>query len=91
MGEIILWTCITQGTLVIAFLIIYYIISAKNLKKHRELMRELQESIKIGKKVLFSGGLCGRITSIKDEFLEVEIAKDIRVTVSRYGITEVLK
>lgn len=89
--EVILWTSITVGVLVFVIGLVMMILSAKGMKKQRQQMKELQEGIKVGARVMFSGGFYGRITKIRGEEIDVELTKDVIVTVSRYSIQAIVK
>lgn len=88
--EVIGWTCVTVGVLFVICLLVLNIISAMNMKKNREAMKELQEKIEIGARVLFGGGIYGKIVKIKGDVIDVEMAKGLVVQISRYGIQDVV-
>jgi preprotein translocase subunit YajC len=71
-------------------LIIYYVLSSRGMSKRREAMRRLVDELKPGKKVLFAGGLVGRIVSVREEYLDIELNKNNVVTVSRYAVSEII-
>ena len=87
----ILWCCITLGFLLVCFLIIYYIVSARMMKKKREELKEQLVHMKPGKDILFAGGIRGKIIRAKDEYLDVEVAKGIEITISRLAVNQVLE
>lgn len=89
-AEIIIWSCVTVGVLIGICAIVLSVISAKNMKKNREAMRKLQEGIKIGAKILFAGGIYGKIVRIKNDVIDVEINKSTVIQISRYSIQDVL-
>lgn len=94
MGD--LWPGILISSMVLAaflvvLLIIYYIVSYLGLKKRRAFVKELQENIKPGVKVLFSGGLMGRVIKVNEEYVDIELNKGMVITVSRYGIQEIVQ
>lgn len=88
--EVILWTCITVAVLLgIAALIITFI-SAKNFKKRSSELKNVHVELKSGMKVMFSGGIYGKVVSIAKETVDIEIAKNTVVSVSRYSIQNIL-
>ncbi len=89
--EVILWSSVTVGVIVFVGGLIMMFLSAKGMKKQRQQMKELQEGIKVGARVMFAGGFYGRIIKIKGDELDVEINKDVVVTVSRYSIQSIVK
>lgn len=82
---------IVLAAFLLILMIFYYIVSFLGLKKRRAYMKTLQESLKPGVKVLFSGGLMGRIVKIGEEYVDVELNKGLVVTISRYGIQEIVE
>ena len=88
--EVIMWSCVTVIVLLGIFAIILTFISARNMRKNRQAMQELQNKIQIGARVLFGGGIYGNIVSIKDDVIDVEMAKGLVVQISRYGIQDVV-
>ena len=94
MGD--LWGGILTSSIVVVaffalFLIYYYVSSYFGLKKRRDYVRKFQEELKPGVKVLFGGGIVGKITKTDKEYLSVEISKGLEIQVSRYGIQEIIK
>lgn len=59
----------------------------KRMKEHKTML----EGVKKGDTIVTSGGVVGKVTKVKDGDLEleVEIAKDVRVTVVRSTIADV--
>lgn len=86
---VVLWTCITVAVLLGIGAIVISILSARNMKKSREHMAELQNNIKVGATVLFGGGIYGKIVKIKNDLIDVEISKGVIIQISRYGIQTV--
>ena len=87
---VIIWSCVTVGVLIGICAIVLAIISAKNMKKNRESMRNLQEGTKVGARILFAGGIFGKIVRIKNDVIDVEISKNTVIQISRYSIQDVI-
>ncbi len=88
--EVIIWTCVTVGVLIGIFAIILTFISARNMKRNREVMKKLQEGICVGARIMFGGGIYGKIVKIKNDIIDVEIAKSTVIQISRYSIQEIV-
>lgn len=69
--------------------ILYLLLIRPQQKKMKKHMAELM-AIKTGDKVLVSG-IVGKVVSIKENELTVNIAKDTDIKVMRYYVTQVLK
>ena len=65
--EVILWTCITVGVLLAVCGIVIMIISATNMKKRRKEIGEVHTTLRVGNKILFAGGLYGRVVKISND------------------------
>ena len=84
--EVGLWTCGTVAVLLIIAALVLSFMSARNMKKSRERMADLQKNIKMGASVMFSGGIYGKIVGIKDDVIDVEVSKGVVLQISRYSI-----
>ena len=90
--EVILWTCVTVGVLVGIFGIVLTAISAVNMKKRREQMADIHTTLTIGSKVMFAGGIYGKVVRIgEDEVIGVEIAPKTIIDISRYSVQAIEK
>ena len=54
------------------------------------LMKELQGAIKVGARIMFAGGIYGKIVKIKNDVIDVEINKSTVIQISRYSIQNVI-
>ena len=75
--------------LILIFLIFYFLLIRPQQKKQKE-HKLLLESIKRGDEILTSGGILGKVTKADAERLNVEIAKDVNVTIYRSTVADVL-
>lgn len=87
---IIIWTCVTVGILIGICALFLLFLSSKNMKKNREAMRKLQGAIQVGARILFAGGIYGKIVKIKNDVIDVEINKSTVIQISRYSIQDVI-
>lgn len=90
--EVVLWTCITIGVLVGVFGLILSLISASNMKKRRKEIGEIHTTLALGSKVMFAGGICGKVVRLSDEeIIGIEIAPKTIIDVSRFAIQAILE
>jgi len=75
--------------IVLIFVVMYFLIIRPQNKKAK-LHRELIASLGKGSRVLINGGLIGTIYEVLDQELVLEVAKDVRVHVSRGMVASVL-
>ena len=88
--EVIIWTCITLAVLMSG--LILYAISAKNVRSKRKELGEVHTELKVGSRIMFAGGVYGKVVGIDDEdTLRVEVAPKVVITISRYAVQSLLK
>ncbi|MGG7059131.1 preprotein translocase subunit YajC [Clostridium nigeriense] len=88
--EVVIWTCITVAVLAGIIALILIFISAKNIKKRTSELKDIHVELKPGMKIMFCGGIYGKIVSVAKENVEVEVAKNTVITISRYSIQNIL-
>lgn len=87
--EVVMWTCITVAVLVGIAAIILLFISAKNIRKRTSEIRDFHTDLKIGSKVMCCGGIYGKVVKVENDSVNIEIAKNVIITVSRYAIQSI--
>ena len=80
-------TCIV---FVVVILGIYYFFSRKNMKRQQQYFEKLHAELQVGKRVVCANGLYGTVNKVDEEKVDVEIAKGVVITVSRFAISKVL-
>ena len=76
--------------LVLIFVVFYFLLIRPQQKKQRA-HREMIGAVRRGDNVLTNGGIFGRVTKVvDDDRLQVEIADNVRVHVSRSMLSEVM-
>jgi preprotein translocase subunit YajC len=71
--------------LILLFVIMYLFMIRPQQKKQKEIQK-MRESLKIGDRVVTSGGVYGKIKEIEDTAFIVEIAEGIRVKVDKASV-----
>ena len=72
------------------FGVISQILSHRSLKKKKEYFEKLHKDLKPGKEVMLTGGIYGKIVSLKEDTAIINVAKDVNIKVSRYSISEIV-
>lgn len=75
--------------LILIFAIMYFLMirpQQKRMKQHREMVAALKK----GDQVITQGGIIGKVVSVRDDEIEVEIANGVRVRVVRSSVTQVV-
>ena len=65
---------------------IFYFLILLPMKRRQKKIQEFQDSLKVGDKVVTTGGIYGKITRVNDKSLQVEIADRVRIEVSRAAV-----
>ena len=72
--------------LVLMFAVFYFLLIRPQQKKQRQ-QQDMLKSLKVGDRVLTTGGLYGTIVAGGDHIVKLEIADKVRVDVSRSSIS----
>ena len=67
-------------------LTIFYLVILLPMRRRQKKVQEFLNSLKVGDKVITSGGLFGSITRLGDRSLQLQIADKVRVEVSRAAV-----
>lgn len=91
--EVILWTCITLAVIMGVIALVLTFISASNMRKRRKEVGDLHTTLAIGKRVLFAGGIYGKVVRMNgtDEVIGVEIAPKTVIDISRFAVQEIVE
>ena len=76
--------------MVLIFGIMYFMMIRPQQRKEKE-RRALINNLKSGTRVLFSGGIVGTITNVKDATFMVKIADNVKIEVARGAVSRVLE
>lgn len=70
-------TILMFGLIIVVF---YFFMIRPQVKRQKEL-KNFQESLKKGDKVIIAGGVYGKISEIKDEYVVVEVDENVKLKV----------
>jgi preprotein translocase subunit YajC len=65
---------------------IFYFVMVLPMRKRQQKVQAFLGALKIGDKVITSGGIYGSITRLSDESVQLQIANNVRIEVSRPAI-----
>ncbi|HWP46480.1 MAG TPA: preprotein translocase subunit YajC [Candidatus Limnocylindrales bacterium] len=71
--------------LIIMFVIFYFLLIRPQQKRQKEI-RDMLANLKKGDKVITTGGLYGTIVGLNDSYVQLRIADQVKVKVSRNAI-----
>lgn len=75
--------------LVLMFVVLYFVMIRPQMKRQKE-ARAMIEALAKGDEVATAGGLLGKITSLGDQYLGLEIASGVEVKIQRTAVVQVL-
>jgi preprotein translocase subunit YajC len=77
------WMQIVPFAMVLA--ILYFLILLP-MKKQRKKVQEFQTGLKVGDKVVTTGGIYGLITRVNDNSVQLQIADKVRIEIARASV-----
>ena len=75
--------------LILMFVLLYFLLlrpQMKRAKEHKQMLAGIQK----GDEVITSGGTLGKVTSVGDNYVKVEIAPAVEVTVQKSAVQTLL-
>jgi preprotein translocase subunit YajC len=82
-------TLMSLAPLVIIFGVFYFLLirpQSKRQKEHKELIGNLST----GDEVTTAGGMLGKVTEVKDDFVKIQVADNVVVTVQKHTVGAVM-
>lgn len=73
----------------VAIFVIFYFLMIRPQQKRMKAHRAMLDAVKQGDEVVTGGGLIGKVTRVKDDELEVEVAPTIKLRVVKGTLSEV--
>ena len=67
-------------------LAIFYFVILLPMRKKQKKVQEFLDALKVGDKVVTTGGLLGSIAKLGDDAIQLQIAPNVRVDISRAAI-----
>jgi preprotein translocase subunit YajC len=75
--------------LILMFVVLYFVMIRPQMKRQKE-VKNMLDALAVGDEVVTAGGLMGKVTSIKDQYLSVELLPGTEVKMQRSAVTAVL-
>jgi len=75
--------------LVLIFAVFYFLLIRPQNKRQKE-HKELVANLSVGDEVVTAGGVLGKVTEIKEQFLRVQVADGVELKVQRHTIGAVM-
>ena len=75
--------------LILMFVVLYFIMIRPKMKRQKE-MKAMLEALAAGDEVITVGGILGKVTAVKDQYITVEIVAGTEVQMQKNAVTSVL-
>ncbi len=75
--------------MLVAMFAIFYFLLIRPQQKRAKQHKELVNSLKIGDQIVTAGGIHGKIASVEETTITVEVATGVKMKMNRSAITEV--
>ena len=75
--------------LVLIFVVFYFLLIRPQTKRQKE-HKEMVAALGVGDEVTTAGGLLGKVTEVKDNFVRVEVADNVVLTVQKHTVSTVM-
>ena len=76
--------------MIILFAIFYFMLIRPQQRKEKE-RRGMIDNLKSGEKVVFSGGIMGTVTNVKEHTFVIKIADNVKIEVVRSAVNRVFE
>jgi len=73
--------------IVLIFVVFYFLLIRPQQKRAKE-HRSMVDALSVGDEVVTAGGLLGRITRVDEQWLRIEVAKGMEVSVARGTVSQ---
>ena len=65
---------------------IFYFLILMPMQRRQKKVQEFQEALKVGDKIVTTGGIYGQITRVNDKSVQLQIADKVRIEIARASV-----
>jgi preprotein translocase subunit YajC len=65
---------------------IFYFLILLPMKRRQKKIQEFQSALKVGDKVVTTGGMYGEVTRLKEKTVQLQVANNVRIEFARHAI-----
>ncbi|MEP6915270.1 MAG: preprotein translocase subunit YajC [Acidobacteriota bacterium] len=65
---------------------IIYVLILMPMQRKQKKVQEFQEALKVGDKIVTTGGIYGQITKVNDKSVQLQIADKVRIEIARAAV-----
>ena len=67
-------------------LVIFYVLILMPMQRRQKKVQEFQEALKVGDKIVTTGGIYGQITRVNDKSVQLQVADKVRIEIARASV-----
>lgn len=75
--------------MVVLFIFVYFVMIRPQMKQAKE-HKKMVEALSKGDEVVTSGGMLGRINQVGDNFIVLEVAKDVEIKIQKNSVSALM-
>lgn len=72
--------------MIVALIAIFYFFMIRPQQKKQKEIKKFREGLNVGDRVITAGGIYGKIRSVKDNTIVLEIADNVRITIDKGSV-----
>ncbi len=76
--------------MMVGFVAIFYFLVIRPQNKRQKEHKEMLSKLAVGDEVVTAGGVLGKVAEVGDQFVQVEVANGVRITVQRHTIGAIM-
>lgn len=80
----------SMAPMLIIFLAVFYFLIIRPQSRRSKEQKQLLEQLTVGDEVVTIGGIVGRLSKLRDNFVVLTIAKDTEITIQKSSISAVI-
>ena len=65
---------------------IFYVLILMPMQRRQKKVQEFQAALKVGDKVVTTGGIYGQITRVNDKSIQLQVADRVRIEIARASV-----
>jgi len=65
---------------------IFYVLILMPMQRRQKKVQEFQDALKVGDKIVTTGGIYGQITRVNDKSVQLQVADRVRIEIARASV-----
>ena len=65
---------------------IFYVLILMPMQRRQKKVQEFQDGLKVGDKIVTTGGIYGQITKVNDKSVQLQVADKVRIEIARASV-----